>query len=74
MADLFVDGFKNKEKYKKVIISIEQHNNNVKTWMADSYNSQNEFYTLSDGCQIKFPYRVFFIDDNCMPIYIESNF
>ena len=32
--------------------------------MADSYNSQNEFYTLSDGCQIKFPYRVFFIDDN----------
>ena len=46
MADLFVDGFKNKEKYKKVIISIEQHNNNVKTWMADSYNSQNEFYGL----------------------------
>lgn len=61
MIDLFVDGFKNKEKYKKVIISIEQHNNNVKTWMADSYNSQNEFYTLSGGCQIKFPYRVFLL-------------
>ena len=64
MADLFVDGFKNKEKYKKVIISIEQHNNNVKTWMANNDNSQNEFYTLFDGYQIKFPYRVFFIDDN----------
>ena len=69
MADLVVDGFKNKEKYKKVIISIEQHNNNVKTWMADNDNSQNEFYTLFDGYQIKFPYRVFYIDDNCM-LYI----
>jgi hypothetical protein len=29
MIDLFVDGFKNKEKYKKVIISIEQHNNKL---------------------------------------------
>ena len=37
--------------------------NNVSCGISDGYNSDNEVYYLSDGSMVRFPYRIYFEDD-----------
>lgn len=65
---MFSNGFPEKDmqnKYKKVVSLIckETYNNNSIGY-ADAYNSENEFYVLSNGEKICFPYRVYYCDDD----------
>ena len=65
---IFSNGFPEKDiqsKYRKVVSLIcKETYNNVSVGYADGYNSQNEFYVLSNGERISFPYRVYFRDDD----------
>lgn len=65
---MFSNGFPEKDiqnKYKKVVSLIcKETYNNISRGYADGYNSENEFYVLSNGERISFPYRVYFRDDD----------
>ena len=63
---MFVDGFPYsiREEYINVISVISYRTiNNVSIGVQDAYNSENESYSLFDGTDIKFPYRIYFVDD-----------
>ncbi len=65
--NMFVDGFPYhiKKEYQNVIAVIcVKTINNVAVGVQDGYNSENEYYLLSDGTKIKFPYRIYFVDDD----------
>ena len=38
--------------------------NNVSCGILDEYNSDKETYYLTDGSEIRFPYRIYFEDDD----------
>ena len=52
-----------KTEYARVISIIVEGTDSVTDKITDAYNSDKEIYLLSDGKQIKFPYRIYCQDD-----------
>lgn len=66
ISSLFENGFPESvlKDFKHVISMISRESfNNSSIEAVDGYNSDNEWYMLSDGTQIKFPYRLYLIDN-----------
>ena len=64
---MFTEGFPDKLQgaYLHVISIIRKETvNGTSSGIADGYNSDKEIYYLSDGSRIRFPYRVYFEDDD----------
>ncbi|MCR4651564.1 MAG: hypothetical protein K5662_07380 [Lachnospiraceae bacterium] len=63
---MFSEGFPielNEEYYHVISVVSKKTVNNVSCGVSDGYNSENEIYYLSDGSKVRFPYRLYFEDD-----------
>lgn len=66
---MFSEGFpiELNENYLHVLSVISKKTvNNVSCSISDGYNSDNEIYYLSDGSKVRFLYRLYFEDDECV--------
>jgi hypothetical protein len=62
----FANGFPDslRDEYTNVISVITEGVDNLTYKIVDGYNSEHEIYVLSDGTQIKFPYRIYLQQDD----------
>ena len=64
---MFTDGFPSSlnDEYKTVISVISRNTvNDVSIGIAEGYNSENAWYNLADKTTIRFPYRMYFVDED----------
>ncbi len=74
---MFSNGFPEKniqDKYRKVLPLIcKETYSNVSRGYIDAYNSENEYYVLSNGEKICFPYRMYYRDDDLIYSQLTDN-
>ena len=72
---MFAEGFpkelKQADLHTVSVISLRTVNN-VPDGAADGYNSDREIYELKDGSRIRFPYRVYFEDEDSAYLLLDD--
>ena len=78
VESLFIESFpiELKEKYKRVFSKICPFaftKERYERYIAHGYNSDNEWYLLSDSEMIRFPYRVYLKDNDSVYLKLPDN-